>query len=381
MLPTIKICLKNDYVKKDGTVNIRIRVSYRRVTKYFPLGIYVAPKNFINGTISRKDPLHWRKNILLSRLNDKASRILFDLEMSGQSFTFTRFAALFQDEDYGNHSFESFAKKYIQRQKGIVSISTTRMYQSQLNKINEFSPGIKFDEITTEFINNFQKYLIQKKKNNENTRIKTMTIFKSFLNHARDEGLIREHVLENYTLGTIEGNRQFLTLEELRKLEEMLGSNLSKKYKRVLEYFLFSCYTGLRYQDIRKLRKSNIINNQEIIMQMTKTGKIIRIPLSERARALIPDIPLDNMKVFRVMSSQPTNRYLKEIMKESGIHKHISFHCSRHTFATACLDLGIPMETVKDLLGHTDFKTTAIYARIRDGKKRQEIGLWDRLEQ
>lgn len=379
MLPTFKLCLKNDYIKKDGTVNIRIRISYRRVTKYFPLGVHVLPGNFINGTVSRKDPLHWRKNILLTRFLEKASRIIFELEMSGQPFTFNGFEALFLDEDYGNHSFESFAKKYIRSQKGIVSINTTRMYQSQLNKLMEFSPGLKFGEITSEFINNFERFLINCKKNNQNTRIKTFTVLKAILNHAKDDGLIRDHALEDYKIGTIEGNREFLTIDELQILERLFTSGeLNKRLANVLRYFLFSCYTGLRYQDIRDLRCNDIINGQDLSVKMNKTGKTIRVPLSDKARGILPDHQFKNQKVFKVLSNQPTNRYLKDIMDAAGIQKKISFHCSRHTFATVSLDLGVSMETVKDILGHTDFKTTAIYARIRDGKKRQEIGLWDR---
>jgi integrase len=378
MMPTIKLCLKSDYIKKDGTVNVRIRITYCKKAEYYPLGIFVRPSHFNSGRISKSDPHFWMKNLLLTKFFEKATKIIFDMEMADQQFTFKKFSSLFLDENYGNQSFEVFANKYIASNKGIVASNTTRMYKSQVAKLKEFSPGLTFNDITPAFIKEFERFLILTKKNNVNTRIKTFTVFKSLLSHARDEGLIKHHALEDYKKGTIEGNREFLVMEELQQLEQMYHSgSLSTSLANVLTYFLFCCYTGIRYEDVKKLRGTDFINDQWISLQMSKTGKTVKIPITDKARALIPDHKFRNQKTFKVLSNQPTNRYLKDIMNDAGIHKHISFHCARHTFATISLDLGISLETVKEILGHTDFKTTAIYGRIRDGKKRNEMEKWD----
>lgn len=97
-----------------------------------------------------------------------------------------------------------------------------------------------------------------------------------------------------------------------------------------------------------------------------------------KAKELLPEQGFDNQNVFKVLTDQPTNRYLKDIMITAGISKHMSFHCSRHTFGTCSLDFGIPIEVVSKILGHTDIKTTAIYAQIRDGLKEQEMGKWNK---
>lgn len=378
MLPTIKLCLKTDYIKKDGTVNVRIRITYQKKSEYYPLGIFVKPSHYNAGRINKSDPQHWMKNLLLIRFYEKASKIIFDLEMADQQFTFDKFSRRFLDKDYGSQSFKVFADKYIESNKGIVALGTTKMYKSQATKLHDFASGLTFNDITPSFIKEFERYLVEVKKNNVNTRIKTFTVFKSLLNHARDEGIIKHHALEDYKKGTIEGNREFLVMEELQQLEQMYHSgSLSTSLANVLKYFLFSCYTGIRYEDVKKLRGTDFINDQWISLQMSKTGKTVKIPITDKARALIPDHKFRNQKTFKVLSNQPTNRYLKDIMNDAGIHKHISFHCARHTFATISLDLGISMETVKEILGHTDFKTTAIYGRIRDGKKRNEMSKWN----
>ena len=378
MLPIVKICLKTDYIKNDGTVNVRIRITHRKRVKYFPLGIYVKPEHFISHRISKRDPHHWMKNMALTSFYEKAVKIVYDMELAGQAFSFERFSSLFTYEEYGSQTFKSYADKYISTNKGKVSWNTTRMYKSQINKINSFAPALTFNDITLQFIREFEQYLSVEKNNNSNTRLKTMKIIKVILNHAKQDGIIRDHCMKNYQIGSVQGNREFLSLDELKKLEELHQTGiLSFKLQNVLTYFLFCCYTGLRFEDIRNLRNHNILNNDFISLQLHKTGKLVKIPLSNQARALIPSQVLKNKKTFRVLSNQPTNRYLKQIMKEAEINKSISFHCSRHTFATVSLDLGVSMETVKEILGHTDFKTTAIYGRIRDGKKKSEMEKWN----
>ncbi len=82
--------------------------------------------------------------------------------------------------------------------------------------------------------------------------------------------------------------------------------------------------------------------------------------------------------VFRVLSNQKTNEYLKEIIKIAGIDKVITFHSARHTLATRGLEMGIPIEVVSKILGHTEIKMTQIYAKVNDGLKYQEMMKIDR---
>ena len=107
-----------------------------------------------------------------------------------------------------------------------------------------------------------------------------------------------------------------------------------------------------------------------------KTKRLVKIPLIEKAIELLENKEPE-MFVFRVFANQVTNRYLKEIMNEAKINKKISFHCARHTFATIGIELGIPIEIISDLLGHSDLKTTKIYSKILDYKKVEYMKKWD----
>ncbi len=154
-------------------------------------------------------------------------------------------------------------------------------------------------------------------------------------------------------------------------------NELTSGKQNVLRYFLFSCYTGLRYQDIKELRFQDIIDDKTISIQMTKTKGFVKIPLIEKAKDLIPPTGFEKQTVFQVLSGQPTNRYLKDIMKEVGIKKQISFHCSRHTFATVSKSHGIPYDVISKILGHTDIKTTKIYTKYELDLLTKEMKKWD----
>jgi len=102
------------------------------------------------------------------------------------------------------------------------------------------------------------------------------------------------------------------------------------------------------------------------------------ITLIEKAKDLIPVTGFNNQTIFRVISDQPTNRYLKDIMKSAKINKHISFHCARHTFATLSKSQGITYDVISKILGHTDIKTTKIYTRYELDYLTKEMDKWNK---
>jgi site-specific recombinase XerD len=111
---------------------------------------------------------------------------------------------------------------------------------------------------------------------------------------------------------------------------------------------------------------------------MHKTEREVYIPLTKRAIDLLPKEDTSN-KIFKVISNQKTNSYLTDIMSKATIDKKISFHCARHTFATVSIELGIPLEVIQTILGHTSVKTTQIYAKIISAVKTREMDKWNAI--
>jgi len=378
MNTSIKIVLKSDYVKKDGTINVRLRLTIDRRVKYYPLNIYVLPKNFANGKILRGDPEFSNKNLLIDKFRIKANKIIFDFRLNDTPISFETFERDFSNKKYGSKSFFDFVDSLRSSLAGKLSPGTLKGYLDLSNKLKSFRPELRFNDIDMKFINQYELYLIKERKNNKNTVTKSMKFIKSILNKAVMEGIIKENIFDKITLGRTDGHREFLTIDELNLLNKLYYKNeLKPNRNNVLRYFLFSCYTGLRYSDIKNFRFRNIKDNKYISIKMLKTKEYVIIPLNEKAKQLLPGKGFDPQPVFKVLSDQPTNRYLKEIMMVAGIRKHISFHCARHTFATISKSFGLEYDVISKILGHTDIKTTKVYARYELYHLEKEMEKWN----
>ena len=143
--------------------------------------------------------------------------------------------------------------------------------------------------------------------------------------------------------------------------------------------FLFSCLTALRKSDIKKLTLEEIQpygsdGVMYVTTRMQKTKDIVHNPISEEALELIGYSPDKRGKVFPDFKDSMTQAPLKNWLKDAGITKHISYHCSRHSFACLQLDAGTSIAVVQRYLGHKNVATTEVYAKISDAQKRASVG-------
>jgi site-specific recombinase XerD len=356
-------------------------LTYDRKSRYISLGVSAREKEWSEAKCrvydSAKDS--YVRNDIINAAEIKAKSIIYKYKYERKPLPPDLFLKLFHDDSYGSESFYTYVEQVLKRDKEVLNPGTLKGYNDQLNKLKTFQPSLRFTEITASWIDSYSRFLAnnRERKNNANTINKSLSFIRSILNRAKRDKKIEQHVFENeVSVARIEGNREYLTLLELESLWKLYHSGKFKPNKaNVLRYFLFSCYTGLRYSDVKELRFKHI-HEDWISMQMKKTNEKVRIPIHPRAKKLLPGPGFDNQQVFKVLTDQPTNRYLKDIMNQCGIKKTISFHSARHTFATACLERGISMEAVQSFLGHTDRKSTAIYGRMNDGRKRMEMEKW-----
>lgn len=206
--------------------------------------------------------------------------------------------------------------------------------------------------------------------------------FRGALNAAVREDIIAENPINKLNpdekIKMPESKREFLTIDEVKTLIDTPCHR-----EDIKSAFLFSCYCGLRISDVLALKWKNVDCTGEqwrinIIMQ--KTRHPLYLPLSMQARKWMPerDGATEDDPVFATLPCEDTcNVQIKPWVKEAGITKHVTYHVSRHTFATMMLTLGADLYTVCKLLGHTDVKTTQIYAKIINKKKDDAIGLID----
>lgn len=326
---------------------------------------------------SRKSPQIGGNQFIAQSHAQEAQEILFDYEIKNKVLTFELFNQEFHNKK--TDCFYSFVLQELENSKKThyyreVSV---KHHLTEVNKLKKYRPNLNFQDITVHFLTNYEGYLRNVLHNHTNTIHKSLKFIRTFINRARNLDIITDYVFSKYPLKTVSTQRDFLTPDELKELEELMKRDLPKHLKSVLGIFLFACYTGLRYQDIKSLKYDDI-QDEKIIIRMHKTNDIVSIPIIKRAALLIPKQKL-NPLVFRVLSNQVINRHLKTMVGLTSIKKQLTFHCARHTFATVGLTLGIQVEVISKMLGHKDLKTTMIYAKVADAVKVKEMNKWDQL--
>ena len=260
--------------------------------------------------------------------------------------------------------FHDVALNYLEQDKENLAPLTVRTYYWNLKKIQYFRPDLECTDINELMVRDFRRHL-QQKGNKPNTVIKALSVLRGFVRRMLADGLISENPFNKVRIGQVYTRRGFLTTSELKKLYLNYQRRfLTETEQDVMRAFLFSCFTGLRYSDLHSLDASEIFD-YKIRKQMHKTGDPVYVPIPLQARLLLPE-NLKSGPVFRVVENSHFNRTLRTAAKKLGYYKHIHCHLARHTFATTCITLGIPLPATSKLLGHRKLETTLIYAKFVD---------------
>ena len=227
-----------------------------------------------------------------------------------------------------------------------------------------------------EFISEYEFWLKSVRKCDHNTTLKYLSNFRKIINRCLRNGWLQRDPFMGFKMTKREVERTALTEFELQDLATKKFA--IERLAIVRDIFLFSCYSGLAYSDVKKLKRSEIVigidGEKWLISKRQKTDIAARIPLLPPALVIIdryishPQC-IQGDRVLPVFSNQKMNAYLKEIADLCGINKNLTYHIARHTFATTVtLSNGVPIETVSKMLGHRNLKTTQLYARILDHK-------------
>lgn len=233
------------------------------------------------------------------------------------------------------------------------------------------------------FITEYEFYLRSERKCANNSAVKYIKNFGKIIRICIANRWLTYNPFLNYKNKIKTVDRVYLTTEEL---EEMSVKDMATdRLTQVRDIFLFCCFTGLAYADVKKLRRWEIVTGVDgekwLSINRLKTDVPSRIPLLPTAMTLIQryadHAQCENSgRVLPVLSNQKMNAYLKEIADVCGIDKPITFHIARHTFATTVTLLnGVPIESVSKMLGHTNIQTTQHYAKILDIKVGADMAL------
>ena len=354
---------KEIHLNKDEKPNeennlypVRIRMTIKRIVTFSAAGFYLRKDQLINGEVVN----HPNKSLLnaaIRKLINEIEKEKLEQEITGELVT--------QKKKNLTLKFEDYANQVINRMKSTQAKVTITHKRSYLKKFCEFAPNIKLKDVTPEVLRKYED--ANKAAGNKPNTVWSGTKFiKTILNASVTDNILLAAPHKGFS-GTKaeEPLRNTLTDKELLLFEKFANNPLNNlKLINTANWFLFSCYCGLRYGDLKNFVE---FKNGKVLVKTEKTNEVVSIFAHRNLIAVKERIDTT------IFSNANTNDYLKLIAAACGIDKKVSFHLSRHTFAVQWLDKGGSMETLSNLLGHSTIKTTQIYGKISNYKIDNEV--------
>lgn len=265
---------------------------------------------------------------------------------------------------------KEFSPRTLQRYK------TTLSHTSAFIKWKFRESDVDIFDLNYEFMHDFAFWLKSEQKCSHNSSMKYLSNLKKIVLHCVRTKWLQRDPFAEFKLSKREVIKEILTDSELESIA--VKTLHSERLNLVRDIFLFSCYTGLAYADIKNLSKLDVKQGMDkqqwIFINRQKTETLSRIPLLPLPLQLIDKYAAHPKccvlgKVFPTLSNQKMNAYLKEIADMCDIDKNLTCHSARHTFATTiALNNGLPLETVADILGHKSLKQAQHYAKLSDAR-------------
>jgi site-specific recombinase XerD len=240
---------------------------------------------------------------------------------------------------------------------------------------------IDIKKVNYEFISDLEFYMKSKKKLGHNTTMKSLGDFKKIILLCVKREWLPKDPFMDYSLSRKEVIKDFLMQEELDVITAKHFK--SERLTIVRDVFLLSCYTGLAYADVKKLKRTEIQTGIDgfkwLFIQRQKSGTSAAIPLLPPCLEILERYQkhpkcIQSQTVLPILSNQKMNEYLKEIAGVCSIPKNLIYHLARHTFATTVtLNNNVPIESVSKMLGHKSLKQTQHYAKVLNKKVSEDM--------
>ena len=367
--------------KADGRIPILARIIVNKAMSHFSTKFHIAPDRW-SAKECRTLGMTKEEKEINSVLDDFRALIrqrYNEMVLRGEVVTADKVRQAVLNLDRWSvcllEHFDRFNDDYKQLVGKDTSYKTYSRYVLTRRKLADFMTekckvkDIPLAEVTPKFINDFFIYLRSTENNGHNYHTKFIQRLRTVYNVARNNGWVQTDPFAAFKMHFEKVDRGYLTKAEL---EVLRTKHLpSARLELVRDIFIFSCYTGISYIDLKELRKCDLAVAEDgrlwIDTERIKTGVRVNVPLLDIPLAILNKYADHSTRdrLLDIPSNQKVNDYLKEIAALCSIDKEITFHLARHTFATTVtLTNGVPIETVSKMLGHTNIRTTQIYARI-----------------
>lgn len=395
MRSTFKILfyLKRNAPKKDGTVPVYCRITLNGTISQFSCKLYINPKlwDIKTQTALGQDYMSKHINAELKKIRKDVGKHYNKIFSSIGPLTAERVKISYCGFDRNSRTllqvFENHNREYEQLVKaGARQLTSFYKYCSVYNHLKDFLlikyrlKDIALIDIRTHFITDFEAFLASKRGCSNNTICTYITPLRKIIHIAQEHGWLDYNPFCGHRVTFRYRERVYLTTDEIYTMINMEFTKHKASYERIRDLFIFCVFTGISFVDLKNLSKENLkqVGNETwICFNRHKTGVSCNIPLLKIPLEIIGKYKHHHRKgLLLPVPTYSTLLYgIKRIARMCNINKTISWHCSRHTFATEiCLQNGVPIETISRMLGHTDVKTTQIYAKISNTVISREMG-------
>ncbi len=391
-MASVKFVFRTQQKDKDGLCPIYIRLIQNRQSKFISTGVKALPsqwdekehklrKNFKNSS---------RVNAMLAQKFADAAATIADTERKHRTVSARRLKEAVKGKD--SQPFFKYSENRLEKLKSKYSVNTYDIYCSQLKKFKEYvkDDHLMFDDITVVMLEDYMLYCQKKFGNNKTTQKLSMIVLSMMFKYAQKEELIEEtlYPFKYLNLETEPSKRQFLTEEQFKMLRDVKFTTKSKA-QLYRDLFMFSVSAGgLRFSDVLTLTWDDYNEQEKIIRkEIEKTGRVHAFKIGKTAQDIIDQyralgqskgifiFPAIKTADFHLLSEEKRNTiigscnticgtHLRKLGKDLKFPFSLSFHLSRHTFATMALNKGMRIEHVSKLLDHKNISTTQIYAKI-----------------
>ncbi len=329
-------------IDSNGQQPIQIRINQGDKRRFIPLSIKVKPSQFANGKVKSHPSAAFYNSVIRSEIEKHQAKTIEGKYLKTTIGFF----------DYVDQCFKDWGETK--------SSETYRQYKSEKTKLRKFKKDFRLVDVTPQFLYKYQGFCFGE-GNENNTVWKSFKFIKVIIRKAFREKLIPENPFDTFaSVSYKDPKKNYLTRAQVQDIDDYC-EGCQKELQFIGTWFIIGCFTGMRFSDMRLFRK-NYIKAGRLVYTMQKTGVHVNLPMSEKMMELFRRVdykPLD-------LSNAHVNRCLKIIAEMSGIKEKLSWHTSRHTFATMALSNKIPIAYVQKMMGHKTIRSTAIYAQIVD---------------
>ena len=387
-MATVAIIYRKEKANKKGEIPLYLRIIKNRKPKYISLGVRLEEKHWDDGKkrVRKSHRNSQRLNNFIAQKVAEAEGLALEMESKDKNVAPKKIKLAVMGQV--SPSFLNFFREYIrvlEKKKKAGTLDKAKVVYSKLVAYLD-GKDFRFDELTVAFLKRYEAYLRDELGNKTNTIHSNLKVLRKLYNDAVNEELVtfESNPFLRFKLAWQKTEKAYLSEVELRELEALALRPGTNKY-HFRNMYVFAAYTGgIRISDMLQLKWENY-DGERIQIKMQKTGELITIKVPSKAKEILsiyhPSssptafiFPIfkndrdysDPIQLAKAISSSTAqcNRLLREIAEKLGLNHNLSFHTSRHTWATRALRKGMRIEYVSKLMGHSSVQTTEIYAKI-----------------